>query len=92
MIIASLALVAISATSVAQKTQRERIKQGVKSGEITRVEAAKIAKEKQDVRQAKVIAKADGAVTAEEKKIIRKERKQASRTIYKKKHNNRNRK
>jgi len=92
MIIASLAIVAISATSVAQTTQRERIKQGVKSGEITKTEAAKIAKERQDILQTKAVAKADGIVTAEEKKIIKKERKQASRTIYRKKHNAKDRK
>lgn len=73
------------------RNQHQRIKQGVKSGEITRSEGRTIAKKERDVRQEVRQAKADGVVTASEKKDIRKEQRQASRTIYRKKHNRRDR-
>ncbi|MCE2963912.1 MAG: hypothetical protein ACK5UE_05365 [Chitinophagales bacterium] len=73
------------------KGERARVKQGIKSGEITRREAAKIHKEKQDVRQAKQNAKADGVVTVEERKEVAKQDRQLDKTIKRTKHNNRRR-
>lgn len=89
-VITGFLLVAVMALANAQN-QPQRIRQGVKNGEITKAERAKIAKQRQDVKQAVVVAKADGIVTKEEKKIIVVEKKQASKTIYRKKHNNRSR-
>ena len=81
----------IAATSAqAQTTQpaeQARIKQGVKSGELTKPEARKLEVQQRDIRQDKKAAKADGTVTAAEKSEINKDKKQASRNIYRKKHN-----
>lgn len=85
------AMVLVSSISYGQTADRARVAQGVRSGEITRVEAAKIAKEKQDVRQSKRIAAADGVVSPAEKQIIRKEKRQVNRTICRTKHNARDR-
>jgi hypothetical protein len=71
--------------------QNGRVRHGVKSGEITRKEAKAIRAEKQDVREARADAKADGVVTQEERQEIKQEKKQASRKIYRAKHNNRRR-
>lgn len=71
--------------------QHQRIRQGMKSGEITHAERLRIAKQERDVRQEVRQAKADGTVTCSEKRDIRKEQRQASRTIYRTKHNNRSR-
>jgi methylthioribose-1-phosphate isomerase len=74
------------------KNQHKRIKQGVRSGELTKPEAINLAKDqreiRQDVREAK---RNDGVITATERKDIRQDQRQASRKIYRKKHNNRDR-
>ena len=89
-IITGILLLAVSVFANAQH-QAKRIKQGVKSGEITKSERVQIAKQRQDVKQATVFAKTDGIVTKEEKKIIVAEKKQDSKTICRKKHNSKNR-
>jgi hypothetical protein len=75
-----------------QVRQQARIKQGVKSGELTRREAAKLEKEQAKIQHDKKEAKSDGKVTPEERKKIRHEQNKASRDIYRKKHNVRTRK
>lgn len=72
--------------------ERKRVVQGIKSGEITKPEAAKIKKEMRDVKQATQAAKADGKVTKAEKKEIARQDQQLDRTIHRTKHNNRVRK
>lgn len=74
------------------KGEKARIKQGVKSGEITKGEAVKISKEVRDVQRAKRRAKADGKITRKERRKIAKQDRQLDRTIYRTKHNDRDRK
>lgn len=74
-----------------QVRQHKRIKQGVKSGELTKAEAINLRKGQQEIRQEKREAKADGVVTPAEKKEIRQEQRQESRKIYRKKNNRRTR-
>jgi hypothetical protein len=73
------------------QNQKERIKQGVKNGELTRNETQNIIQDEKELRQDVKLAKADGDITHDEKKIILKEQKQVSREIYRKKHNCRDR-
>jgi len=73
------------------KNQHQRIKQGVKSGELTKAETVNLAKDQKEIRQEVKAAKADGNVTTAERKDIRQDQRQASRKIYRKKHNNRDR-
>lgn len=89
-IITCLLFGSVSAVATAQ-SQQQRIKEGVRNGEITRTERAQIANQRQDVKLARRVAKADGVVTPAEKQIIAVEKRQASRTIYRTKHNNRRR-
>lgn len=70
-----------------QKDQHVRIVQGVKSGELTKGEAKKLAAEQKDIRTDKQIAKTDGKVTPAEKKIIKHEQKKANQDIHRLKHN-----
>ena len=72
-----------------ERNQDARIAQGVKSGELTKAETKNLVNKEKDVRQDVKEAKADGVVTPTEKKEIRKDQNQASRAIYRKKHNNR---
>ncbi len=71
--------------------QRHRIKQGVRSGELTRAEAANLRNGQREIRQEKVEAKADGVVTPAERQDIRQDQRQESRKIARKKNNNRDR-
>lgn len=72
--------------------ERQRIKQGAKSGELTRSETRTLAYQQRDIHQDKKEARADGVVTRAERKDIRKDERKANRSIYRKKHNNRDRK
>ncbi len=74
-----------------QENQQKRIGQGVASGELKKGEVRKLEKEQRDVQQEKREARADGTVTGAERKEIQKEQNQASRKIYRAKHNNKTR-
>lgn len=74
-----------------QVNQHRRIKQGVKSGELTRAEAVNLRNGQKEIREEKREAKADGVVTAAEKQEIRQDQRQESRKIFRKKHNRRER-
>lgn len=78
-------------TADAQANQRRRIRQGVRSGELTKAETVNLRKGQKDIRQDKRQARADGVVTPTERKEIRQEKRQESRKIYRKKHNGRTR-
>lgn len=88
----ALAVSSADAQTVArQKRQHQRIKQGVKSGELTRAEAVNLRNGQQEIRQEKQEARADGVVTPVERKDIRQDQRKESRKIFRKKHNNRDR-
>jgi hypothetical protein len=72
-----------------REKQQDRIAQGIKSGQLTPSETAKLEKQQQGInKQVASDRKANGGtLTASEKKQINKEQNQASRNIYKKKHN-----
>jgi len=70
-----------------QKRQHARIQQGVRSGEVTPEEAAKLKAEQQKVQEDREKAAADGKVTGKERRTIRHEQNRASRDILRKKHN-----
>jgi hypothetical protein len=70
-----------------QVSQQARIKQGVKSGELTKKETAKLQMQQAKIKNDKQAAKSDGKVTSAERNEIRKEQRKASRHIYRAKHN-----
>ncbi|HWQ34349.1 MAG TPA: hypothetical protein VNQ79_15990 [Blastocatellia bacterium] len=74
-----------------QRNQQHRIRQGVRSGELTAGETRRLEKEQKDIQQDKKAAKSDGTVTAQERREIHQEQNQASRHIYRAKHNRRDR-
>lgn len=69
-----------------QQHQSQRIKQGVRSGELTRRETGKLAEEQKDIRQLERAYKSDGELTHAERADLHHEQNQASRDIYKQKH------
>jgi len=72
-----------------RENQQDRIAQGIKSGQLTPSETAKLEKQQQGInKQVAGDRKANGgSLTASQKKQINKEQNQASRNIYRKKHN-----
>jgi hypothetical protein len=72
-----------------RENQQDRIAQGIKSGQLTPSETAKVEKQQQGInKQVASDRKANGgSLTASQKKQINKEQNQASRNIYRKKHN-----
>ena len=72
-----------------RENQQDRIAQGVKSGQLTPSETAKLEKQQQGInKQVAKDRKANGGtLTASEKKQVNREQNQASRNIYRKKHN-----
>jgi hypothetical protein len=96
-LIAGISFILVNITSVnAQATHRavnqhQRIKQGVQSGELTKSESRNLVKQEKEIRQDKIEAKSDGVITGSERREIRRDQNQASRSIYRKKHNLRER-
>ncbi len=74
-----------------QYNQRNRIKQGLESGKITKHENKKLQKEQQRIRQYTRKAGRDGEFTRHEKRTIARMRDRAGKHIYKAKHNRPNR-
>lgn len=74
-----------------QHNQRERIQQGVASGELTRRETARVREEQRDIRQLERAYKSDGTLTAAERADLHHEQNQASRDIYRQKHDEQDR-
>jgi hypothetical protein len=69
-----------------QAEQQKRIDQGVKSGELTTKEAARLEKGQDRIQKMEDKAKADGKVTAKERERIHKAQDKQSGQIYKEKH------
>jgi hypothetical protein len=72
-----------------KENQQDRIAQGVKSGQLTPGETAKLEKQQKGInKQVAADRKANGGtLNASQKRQVNKEQNQASRNIYKKKHN-----
>jgi hypothetical protein len=72
-----------------RENQQDRIAQGIKSGQLTAGETAKLETQQQGInKQVAADRKANaGKLTTAQKKQINKEQNQASKNVYKKKHN-----
>ena len=70
-----------------QVDQQKRIRQGVRSGELTRKEARHLEAGAAKIQHDKMIAKADGKVTKAERAKLTREQNRESNAIYNKKHN-----
>lgn len=69
-----------------QANQRERIEQGVRSGELTRSEARQLGTEQRAIRQEERQYKSDGVLTKDERKDLQQDLNVASRDIASQKH------
>jgi hypothetical protein len=83
---AALAQTATPGVTEKQINQKERIKEGVKSGELTRAEARRLRAREAKIQHDKKVAKSDGVVTREERAKLHREQRRTSRAIYREKH------
>lgn len=92
-VITTLAIMLVLNSVQAQDTRRTngRIRQGVRSGELTKAETIKLKRDQREIRQDVKAAKADGVVTPVEKREIKQDKRQLNRAIIRKKHNRRDR-
>ena len=95
-IVAAASMFAVCATTATsgvihrrQQHQRARIHQGVQSGRLTARETTRLRGEQQSIQAERTRALADGTVTRMERRSIRQDQHQASRDIWRKKHNHR---
>src|SRR5580700_8663946 len=74
-----------------KENQQDRIAQGVKSGQLTAGETAKLEKQQQGInREEAGMREANGGkLTGADKKALNQQQNRASRNIYNKKHNGR---
>jgi hypothetical protein len=93
MIITALFLVCISLANAQtpvinkkQANQQSRIRQGVRSGELTPQEAQRIKHQEQEIRKEERVYKADGVVTPAERRDLNQDLNHESKVIEKQKH------
>ena len=71
--------------------EQARIRQGIRSGELTRAEARRLEAQQARIRVDERFDRADGKLTLKEREQLRKELHRASRDIYRQKHDNQDR-
>ena len=69
-----------------QKHQRDRVAQGIRSGELTRAEASRLMAEQRAIRQEERAYRADGVLTGYERRDLWQDLNAASRHIYNETH------
>ena len=70
-----------------QHRQKNRIKQGVKSGELTKEEAQSLRGEQKAIHMKEKAFKSDGTLTKDERKDLHQDLNQSSQRIHEEKHN-----
>jgi len=75
-----------------EHNQQLRIRQGVKTGELTRQETTRLEAEEARIRLNERLAKSDGKLTPAERARLEKELHKASHDIYEQKHDDQTRK
>ncbi len=74
-----------------EHNQKDRIKEGVKTGELTKPEAKRLAKQQRHIKKTEAKAKADGDVTEAERAKLDRKQDRASKRIAKQKHDKQDR-
>ena len=74
-----------------QQNQKERVQQGVASGELTRNETAHAVQDQRHIRKAERRAKADGTVTGRERARLHRKQNKASRELRRNKNDQQDR-
>ncbi|HLL14877.1 MAG TPA: hypothetical protein VK388_07430 [Pyrinomonadaceae bacterium] len=72
---------AANEASAQRRSDRERIQRGIRSGRITRDEARQIRERREQIRNERRTYRADGIITREERREIRRDRREQDRYI-----------
>ena len=95
LLLLAIFVVGLGSAAVAQRTpgidrrehrQQSRIRQGVRSGSLTRREAVRLRRQQARTRALEARAKSDGRVTARERVRLQRRENRTSRRIYRQKH------
>jgi uncharacterized protein YlxW (UPF0749 family) len=91
-IIATCGVLSVQAqVNTRQKNQKERTQQGVESGELTKREAKKIKHQQDKVNDYEAKLRSDGELSGKDKTKLNVAQNKSSKSIYRKKHNKRDR-
>ncbi|MFC4262851.1 hypothetical protein ACFOWM_08185 [Ferruginibacter yonginensis] len=82
---ASFAQTVAARPATSLRTDNKRIRQGVKSGELTKAETVRLKSQQAAVYQEQKAYKADGVVTPAERKDLRQDKRKLSRNIKRQK-------
>ena len=88
-VLAAVSVPALAGTPVLdarQQNQRERIAQGVRSGELTAPETRRLVRGRVRLHRHERVAKSDGLVTAAERASLQRHANRVSSRIYRQKH------
>jgi hypothetical protein len=88
---ATPALAAGKSINKVEHKEQQRIRQGIRSGELTRPEARRLEAEQARIRVNERFARADGKLTMRERERLNRELHRASHDIYQQKHDNQDR-
>lgn len=72
-----------------QFNQNKRIEHGVRTGMLTKREAKKLREQQREISILERLFRKDGRLTKQERKLLNQKQNQASKRIYRKKHNDR---
>jgi uncharacterized protein HemX len=89
--IVSMAQTATPEINRRERRQQKRIHRGVRSGSLTKREAARLEHQQAKTEAAEAAAKADGTVTRKERRHLRSRERHTSRSIYRQKHDSQRR-
>jgi Flp pilus assembly protein TadB len=84
--IATFAQTATPSVDNRERRQQKRIRRGVKSGSLTRHEAARLERQQARTRRLEAKAKSDGKVTRRERARLQHRENRTSRHVYRQKH------
>lgn len=73
--------------NLTQKNQSKKIRQGIRSGELSRKESRQLIHEQKLIQLQKKMMKADGIITKKERARLKQNQARAKANIYVKKHN-----
>lgn len=93
-LLTAIALPAVAGTpflDAREQNQRERIAQGVRSGELTRPETRRLVRGEARLHRHELIAKSDGIVTRAERLRLQRHANGMSQRIYRQKHDRQSR-
>ena len=85
---ATPALAAAPSINRIEHREQARIRQGIRSGELTRAEARRLEAQQARIRVNERFARADGNLSLKERERLHKELRHANRNIYRQKHDN----